>query len=487
MPRSRRCRSAQCSEYYIHIGCFAVDHVGEASKSEARRSLAQLVPDRRRELRERQERVASVPRLAADLQEASSYIAAAMPMDRGDFISHILFVFAVPLLDVVAHTASNRLQRLPAHIALGSVPDDETGASLRIFPDGSGRILFSDSLISLFDYFAGLTVALHDRSGCTSSDATVAVRYHILHRRMFGLSAILGVSVSDNRDRRDRLSQLAIRFVIAHEVAHFCLGHDIHSGDPTIEFEADQLALKSVLAELESEAPGTDAALALVAMRLALLVTEMTEMSIFVRAPITHPSASLRWESAIKDFDPDRLTKVAVYTQKIADVVTAASDLSYRLPEPWWDESYNSDIIRADVHDPEYYSSMRHFDLLGFGDPADPAKALMMFEEYFGIPLSQIAGIAAQSGSYDALINLGISASQAQRLCDQSRPLAFYTLLEMITQSPVVESIDDQDLTSSAMAKGISEALDAFTLRQMSSWCLATLIAGVMQGVFVRV
>jgi hypothetical protein len=456
----------------------------ESLPSDAARALGILAPDRWREARERQQRMASMPRIATVMRHAIGDLKAMRSGAHGDFVNKGLVELAAPLFEVMERAAQGRLQRSSDQIVLGSVPDDETGASMSVYPDGSGLMLFSDSLLSVLHYFAGLVVSLRGRSNDATPIGSVAVRYHILHRRLFGLSAMLGVATPPGEEYpRDSLAQLAIRFVLAHEAAHFCLGHDARHGDPAIEFEADELALQSVLAELEGEVPSTAGAMTLVSMRIALLATEMMERGTFIRAPTTHPPAANRWERGTEGLAVEVREGAELYSENLAAAVTAASDATYRLPETWWGQSYNSDVLETDVLDSDYYASMRHLDHLGFGDPNDAAGALMMCEEYFGIKLFQAANAAADGSSPSALVRLGVSADRAQALCDEFRPLAFFTLLETISQSPTVEGITDERTAAAAVASGTSaEVPDAFTLRQTCSWCLATLMAGIMQG-----
>jgi hypothetical protein len=458
--------------------------------SDASRALAAIVPDRWQELRERQKRLESVPRLAAALHDGTTQLEAMGSGAHGDFVSKGLVELAAPLLDAMSNMAGDGLQRSPDQIVIGSVPDDETGAAMTMYPDGSGAILLSDSLMSLLNYFAGLSISLREKPAEALPTAAVAIRYHVLHRRLFGLSALLGVITPPGQEYpRDSLSQLSLRFVLAHEAAHFCLGHDARRGDPTVEFEADRLALESVAAELRSRLPDTAHAMALVSMRLALLTTELTEKALFVRLPATHPPADLRWERATRGIDETLREGVALYTQSVTQAVEAAGDPMYRLPEAWWEQAFDSEVLAADIHDADYYAAMRHFDLLGSGDPNDPSGFLEMCEQYYGISLVGATLTAAEEGAHAGLVWLGASSDTARHLCEEEYPLTFYTLLQVISQTPALEQINDQNAASARAAQQIApdEPLDVHTLRLTLSWCIATLVAGVMQGVYGRV
>jgi hypothetical protein len=96
---------------------------------------------------------------------------------------------------------------------------------------------------------------------------------------------------------------------------------------------------------------------------------------------------------------------------------------------------------------------------------------------------------AAEESAHAGLVWLGVSSDIAQRLCDEKRPLAFYTLLQVISQTPALEGINDQSSAVAVAAQQITPdgALDVHTLRLSLSWCIATLVAGVMQGVYGRV
>jgi hypothetical protein len=382
--------------------------------------------------------------------------------------------------------AGHNLQRSPDQLVFGSVPDDETVAVMSVHPDGSGAVCLSDSLVSLIDYFSGLSICLADRPKGEVSIATVAVRYHILHRRLFGLAALLGVvTLPGQEDLRNSLTSISMRFVLAHEAAHFCLGHDDRRGDPTIEFEADRLAVQSLSVTLESEVSDMAPAMALVAMRLALLATELTENALFVRRPGTHPPASLRWEAVTQELDETLRQSISLYTHNITSAVQAAGDLMFRLPESWWEQAYSSEDLATDIHDADYYQAMRHFDQLGFDDPNDSAGFLEMCEQYWGIALVGAAKAAAEENVHAGLVWLGISPSDARNLCDDKSALTFYTLLQAIAQSPALEALDGSPaLEAAAQQVSPDEAFDTHTFTLTLSWCIATLTAGVMQGLY---
>jgi len=265
------------------------------------------------------------------------------------------------------------------------------------------------------------------------------------------------------------------------------MGHDDRRGDPAIEFEADALALQSLSATLESEI--TDApVVALVGMRLALLATELNERALFVRLPNTHPSASQRWATGIHDRGATQCHDVELYTQTIAAAVETAGDPDFRVPTAWWKQAFSSHKLATDVHDKDYYDSMRHFDQLGFDDPNDSAGLLEMFEKLFGIALTGAAIAAAEISPYAGLRWLDISKEDAHRLCDRPRPLGFYTLLQAIKTSPALVAIDEQATVTldRTMMLERDEPPDMNTMRLMLSWCIATLIAGIMQGKYER-
>jgi hypothetical protein len=458
-------------------------------RSVAARALGFLVPDRWRELQERQEQVAATPRLAAEIEDGVAQLTAMGAVAQGDFVSRGLTDTATPLFAAMTMIAGDKLQRQPDQLIVAGVPDDETLASMMVYPDGSGAVVVSDSLVSLIDYFASLSICLEAQPAETPALATVAIRYHVLHRRLFGLAALLGVTMPAGHEQpRDALSSLALRFVLAHEAAHFCLAHDEHRGDPTIELEADALALETLSAAPSSEVDN-GLATALVGMKLAFLATELTEVALFVRRPVTHPPAADRWETATRGLDENLREGVELYTRAITRAIQAAADPLFRLPETWWEQAFSSAVIDTDIHAPGYYESIRHFDRLGFDDPNDPAGLLEMFEQRFGIALTGAAVAAAERSPRAGLVWLGIPADQADLLCDEQRALAFYTLRQAIEHSPAVLAVDEHSLALEAVAQQMispGEAVDAHTIRLTLSWCIATLIAGIMQGVYGR-
>lgn len=435
--------------------------------SDARRALGFITPDRWRAVEEMRGRVESVARAKPHFEEAVTALREASG-DGGDFGSIALSQLAAFVLPAMREASGDSLKRSIDRLAFGSVPDEDAGARMAVHPDGSGSVLLSDSLISLIGYLAALTIGFADYQATEGVEQiAVALRYYLLHRRVFGLSGMLGVvTPPGSDDRRAALANSGLMFVLAHEAAHFCLRHDNLRGQPGIELEADRLAFATVSLTLAQDIPDEGPLLTSAGARIALLATALAESALFVHRPSTHPSAARRWQSLADGIDPAQRTRATAYTDALATAAGKAGDLLLRLPAEWWDAGLRSEIVAADMHDAEYYESIRSLDQLGFGGPDEPADALYMVQEHFRVDLVTPVKLAVHEGAGAGLRALGIAANDAAHLSDATQPLSFHSLLEAVRQSPVLSAVTEE------------------TMNTMFALCAATLLAGVMQGLY---
>lgn len=156
--------------------------------------------------------MAAIPRVAAVITDGIAQLEAMGPGALGDSVIKGLSEDAAPMWEPMRVIMGNRLRRNPYRLVFGSVPDDETSAAMSVHPDGSGTLLVSDSLRRLLNYFAGRVIGRDPRSSHAVPLATVAIRYHVLHRRLFGLAALLGVTYPGRlEDHRESLAALGRR------------------------------------------------------------------------------------------------------------------------------------------------------------------------------------------------------------------------------------------------------------------------------------
>lgn len=364
----------------------------EAPRGQAEESLQWLPTDQRKLFERIRARAADVPRLAAQVAE--------LPDDPTDLMSACLREMSSRLFPVMAGNDPERARVLDG-MALACIEDDEVVAVFRPFDDGSSRILVTSGLVSLLRLLADLTaVWFHDMAGSgfgrtlrmlravrrlDQDERSVpvlaaALRWNIIHRPVWGNSAILAIEPSnpDAIEARDLLAQMAYVFVVAHECAHGILGHTgANAGDWEAEHAADQIAFQAMSAFHADDGAQVSPVFPLVAARLALTAVALGEGSLFVRPPVHHPPGEARWEALAGELGDRRgPTQAAVFTAGLNAAVEHAVDPRRELPPAWWEIAYASPHVHRDIHDPAYYDNFKVFDRLSFGGPEFALRSL---------------------------------------------------------------------------------------------------------------
>ncbi|HEY3946185.1 MAG TPA: hypothetical protein VGL78_13240 [Solirubrobacteraceae bacterium] len=455
--------------------------MNDKESTQAEQSLEWLATDQRKLLTDLRAAAADVPRLASRVEGYADEHADAMSMGLRELTDR--------LFPVMSEGQPEHTQAL-GRLSLAMLHDDEAIAMFTRFGDGSSRVLVSSGLISMLHLLAELTsIWYHEVGGAGWRRAfkmirainrleqderlipvlAVALRWNVIHRRVWGNSATLAFEPASEESVsfRDLSAQMALVFVLAHECAHGLLGHDANNaGDWDAELAADAMAFRATQRFIDVTEGNSPPLHALLAARLAFFTSDLIEHVLFVRPPVRHPSAHARWEALVDEVgDRTELAKAEVLTAGLDTAVGRASDLRFALPASWWATAYKDRRVHCDVHEPDYYEHFPFLDRMSFGDPDDPARMLNKWAGEHGLCALQAAFTTRDEGLEAGLRALGVDAHAAQAIASADAPLSTYTLTELVLGSPAIS------------------VLPTSTLRRLATVATVTLMSGVEQGI----
>lgn len=352
------------------------------------------------------------------------------------------------------------------NIRVALYESDMVAATSETFSDGSCLIRVSDGLLSLCRNFSDLnhlwlgrgkvarainlwkhglrTVRGIDPMSTSSAvgTGTAAVRYYILHQRLWGTSAILGSPNGSLDEAGESFAQLALLFIVAHEVGHYVLQHP--SRQPVAagldaaaahgwEYAADAFAL-GCIAELAPESKHSES-VSLMAAHLALLAVSMAENTLYLRAPESHPPFLYRWAELARS--SGRAVEASTAFAGINRMVLEASNMGCRLERSLWD-SLPASSLQTDLHDPAYYTLVRGMDMALDHSEAESQRLLEKFvldgaaDLREGLQQIRDGNIVAGLQTWEV--------KRADNLSDPKRPLSYNALLNAVVNSPVWRS-----------------------------------------------
>jgi hypothetical protein len=283
-----------------------------------------------------------------------------------------------------------------------------------------------------------------------------SLRFYIVQQRVHGLAAKRIPRLrGDEEDVAVFMQYSAVMFVLAHEAAHFALGHLVNGGlselsGQSAELEADAFALDIVQAALSAEiGPKVQAeGPALTGALVALLATHVAETALFLRKVHSHPPADTRI-IALARTRPRTAQGVFGFMSGLMRSVDLASQIFGEVPTHWWEE------LRSQVH-PQYLVD-------GDGDPFKqsafldrwcghkPSYYLQYLEDREPLlaPIfRQFIAQLAQNDTAGALATLGLSPRKIERLVAPDNGLTFNFLMQQVAAAPALSSIhEDRRIT----------------------------------------
>jgi hypothetical protein len=354
-----------------------------------------------------------------------------------------------------------------------AINDHDVTATFRPFEDGSGVVAISDGLSSLIHYLIRLwawSLSPGQRSHISlwamfrqsrridsgAQDDLVAIgatllRYHFIHHRTWGQAAKLEIFLEEKSEELIALINVrALHFILAHEVAHFMLGHQPRSlvaagalgpevdASQANEKAADALAFE-IMEVLAREGgwptPQVDRALdslTMIAIIIAMLALEAVEDALFLRTSHAHPRPGERVRYLSQGVTEAGASIAALGLGGLMETVRLASDLSARIPNEWWGLTYSNKRVSKATHKPEYLSAIANFDKFHSGTIADYKRhASRLIED--GLTELGLASANLDQGLFlESLESLGLSSEQALAQWNPDRPITFVSLRETI-------------------------------------------------------
>jgi hypothetical protein len=349
------------------------------------------------------------------------------------------------------------------HLTVGMLNRYDAVATVASYDDASGLAVLSDELCSLITYVAQIAscwlrpselpslwrpnhkARRANRSASVARDPWVEasaglLRYYIIHQRFFGLPGKLGILADETTANLSHtLTLSALQFVVAHEAAHFVLGHDESvNGSPKQieqEFEADRLALE-VSKHTLPEREWFGLPLPILGARLALMAVEATETALFIRTPITHPTSGARW-ARLSEISTKRDVKLAAaLTRGAAAAVGRAQQVSHTLRDEEWSAMLANPVISKRAHEAEYYRMIADLDRIAGAERARLVDALLSVRSKTGTDVLEPMLLIETEGVDATLRAYRMDERVVSQAIDPTAGLSFFTFLSALRDSP---------------------------------------------------
>ncbi|MEV0284757.1 hypothetical protein AB0H36_11635 [Kribbella sp. NPDC050820] len=403
---------------------------------------------------------------------------------------------ADPATALVGHCANNLLETLHragydeltlASVCIGSTLQDDVSAEMRRFPDGSGLILVSDSILTLTGLLSSFVGELFARVGSgpavitawrslkmavtkklpVSTDPLVALlRYHNIHQRVGGTAAKLGLELdSDPAGIGMLVSLIATKFVIAHELAHHVLGHSAPvssfsaladlpacSPDQQLELDADKLALEILLNSTEKHLDGSDLdlppALLLTAALVSIVTVHAAERAMFIRRGSTHPPAQVRAAALLSQFPPSDQQFSELWLHQVVAATDSAAAFNPAATSIDLNSIYSNPRIDSPL-DRSYLQAVHTYDKVQCTEASVLVGNFPELDELQGTRLSPGGELALAGRPAEALAAWGVSAATTTQILETNRSLSFHSLLNSVRSG--LKSQTDLDADTATM------------------------------------
>ncbi|MFG1919730.1 hypothetical protein [Micromonospora sp. NPDC048898] len=328
------------------------------------------------------------------------------------------------------------------------------------FDDGSALIQIQDDFFGTLTAFAEyiaypmsrfqgkgllslIRKASHLRSGDDVEIAMFAatLRYFMLHRRTWDSVTRIPLRLNvEGKDYREYLAYVALRFAIAHEMAHFVLDHprldrtrddhSLYSDNVSVELAADDLAFQALA---WGEPVRTRQMIHLGAV-ITIWALGCEERAFYVRLARSHPPALTR-EEQIGRHVPPAIRQAAVgMALSFRVAVEMAADFDHPLDDDWWRISFTHPDTITESQGFEYLKMITDLDAFHSSSPRDlPGFAKQHFESRERA--QELFDRLARGDVHGVLIAIGIETKLADEIIDPRRPLKFYRLQKSITSA----------------------------------------------------
>ncbi|MEV3938742.1 hypothetical protein AB0K52_22565 [Glycomyces sp. NPDC049804] len=382
---------------------------------------------------------------------------------------------------------------------IGTAHTDVT-AQLNQYGDGSALIMVSDAVfvaLNMFCRFTTIGIApavvpevfkrlrylrRASKRGSVFEDEDIIswiLRYYLIGQRLEGSGGQIILFLNPREEQIfNALYASAIRFVIAHELAHRALRHSPEragfgpgvevpacSPDQRRELEADWLALRVVLDDWRRQIAGPAnlvqdmEVFSVLGIVSSLLTLHTIEKAVFVRNGHTHPSAEVRGSQVLKMAHPFAASIVSLFLpslQRIADRASTFDEMAALLDWP---------RIKAGPYDIDRDMPRDHVEFARYLDAAQcmPRNELLARLQRSGPAIANGSTCLRDGRLREGLRAWNLEEADIEAIVDPSQALTFHSLVEAVRDGwkrlPLTDPLRDD--ASIAAASLIVENLRA--------------------------
>jgi hypothetical protein len=418
----------------------------------AKEQLQRFATDRQAQLRRIIDGAANTPETLAQLQEIEANI-----KDELYPAENFMHSLSTSIVRTVGTFAASEWRDL-GKACFTLLEEEDVTATTSIFPDGSGLIIVSDALATLLYHLAALNVKLQPRRlgrrQMEPGTACAVIRFHLLQQRIYGLAAKCKVLLTEDEETEaQNLASSALHFVIAHEVAHYVLGHQIKPNTSAtsarlpiaddqerVESEADAFAIKVQRSNIADPTGSQRPWLAMASGLLAVQAIELMERSLFVRRARSHPLPGIRWRDIRTGAPSADVEKAELYLLPILRTCDDARRVNHPLTQRHWQSLGSDPDILREHRSSEYLNLMAELDRFMGHDESKLELYLRRSSGETGIDLAP--GLAQfPRGPRGVLEAWKVPKISIDAITDPNIALTFYSLHARIEDSPLLQRV----------------------------------------------
>ncbi|MGA5509426.1 hypothetical protein [Streptomyces umbrinus] len=433
------------------------------------RQYEKLKVNRARQLSQIRERLTELgdDRGLQELDTMMTEFGATGPQAPDDPIGETLAELVRQMKDTLADLGASRTALDDVWVV--ALKRDTFSARMTRFTDNSGLVAVSDATLSLCGLYAQ-ALGLAGQRGPEPHVLAGLLRYYNTQQRVFGLAGKMEVRLEPAAAEQAAFFQyMAAQFVLAHELAHYTLGHasavsafapdeyvPVCSESHQLEAEADLYALRAVRRACErlfDELPtaGGETALGAVGAAIGMLAVHATERGLFVRRGASHPPARQRAAALLREMNPDE-RKLAQETLDLALTVTEAASTTGAGAVPFTPGMFGSAPIHTPLG-PSYLKTTEVCDAI----QCRPREWYVELFDQAGRELGELwladgAHLAAEGEPALALRTWGLPKGIIGALCDPEQPLTFNSLYTKLRAAFTSRRIPEDRLLAYAIA-----------------------------------
>jgi hypothetical protein len=440
------------------------------SDSDSEKRYRRLLTDRGAQVRKLEARIAGFADLASRFKPVAEHVAAA-PAGYDIINDYLRTPHAEPMVTTLKAMKVGDGSRSLDDLLFGTWASNEAMAETTQQPDGSGLVVVSDAIIGICIYLSSINALWLEpmqgkntfsqlmkasravREGTSNRLSLIGgglLRYHLLHLRIHGLPAQLTPVLGEKGMRTSEMMCLyAIRFLCAHEAAHYLLGH---ASDPVkvlsaealplikdshaLEYEADEVAARAVALTCKREG-WPDPPIATAGVVLAIAALSILENSTFARRARTHPAAATRWQRIQPMLDSANINNLL---RGMRQAIAVGGNPSEPMAASAWDLIMSSPEVTRAGHDNDYLQAHAQLDTM-LTSPTLTLVEMLSRMHPSGADLASGLEHARLRNIPEALRAWGVPARDAAELADEQHSLGFYSAVETLLDADSVKAL----------------------------------------------